>query len=347
MAEIDQIAAAKASLEFLVQENQQMLDRFQELSQKLDEIGKMASPSRQNEFRQLEGTGAFLLNEIDIRHFSQTSKQSLTPFHFVQSTRHRLHNTCFLIDKFMATSTFEEGPQLRDVLLGLTSDNFDSTNHQAVNDYKNMVEMVQNSDLFRKYLQAKKTFIQQNSDLKTEEDFMAARELVADGIALCRNRAAEFKKIHSFPESDMTSDTVPFNGWKAKYKQLMTQLGFAVQDEEFDKKRKHPRFRFNTPEKTILIQIKNLSCALNDISAGGLSFFSNLKFEVSRNLFLDFDRKFNVTAHVVRVTFEAGSSSDYEKCYVHGAKFGNDEDGYKCIVLVLEYLVEILRLNQN
>ena len=41
-------------------------------------------------------------------------------------------------------------------------------------------------------------------------------------------------------------------------------------------------------------------------------------------------------AHVVRVTFEAGNSSDYEKCYVHGVKFGSEEDGYKCNVLVLE-----------
>ena len=280
MAEIDQIAAAKASLEFLVQENQQMLDRFQELRQELDEIGKMASPSKQNQFRQLEQTGAFLLNEIDIRHFSQTSKHTLTPFQFVKSTRRRLQNTCFLIDKFMATSTFEEGPQLRDVLLGLTSDNFDSTNHQAVNDYKNMVKMVQNTDLFQKYLRAKRTFIQQNSDLKTEDDFLAAQELVADGMNLCRNRAAEFKKFHSLPDSGMTSDTASFNDWKAKDKQLIIQLGFTVQDEEFDKKRKHPRFRFNTPGKTILIQIKNLPCALNDISAGGLSFFriSNLKF---------------------------------------------------------------------
>ncbi|MCH7476565.1 MAG: PilZ domain-containing protein [SAR324 cluster bacterium] len=347
MAEIDQIAAAKASLEFLVQENQQMLDRFQELSQKLDEIGKMASPSRQDQFRQLEQSGAFLLNEIDLRHFSETSKQSLTPSQFVQSTRRRLHNTCFLIDKLIARSTFEEGPQLRDVLLGLTSENFNPTEPQAVNDYKNMVEMVQKSDLFQKYLQVKKTFIQQNSKLKTEEDFLAAQELVADGINLCRNRAAELKTIYSFPDSDMTSDKVPFNEWKAKYKQLMAQLGFAVQDEEFDKKRKHPRFKFNTPEKTILIQIKNLPCALNDISVGGLSFFSNLKFDINRNLLLEFDRKFDVKAHIIRVTLEAESSSDYEKCYFHGAKFFNDEDGYKCIVLVLEYLVEILRLNQT
>ena len=347
MAEIDQIAAAKASLEFLVQENQQMLDRFQELNQKLVEIGKIPSPSRQDHFRKLEQSGAFLLNEIDLRHFSETSKKSLTPSQFVQSTRLRLHNTCFLIDKFMARSTFKEGPQLRDVLMGLTGENFDPTDHQAVNNYKNMVEMVQNSDLFKKYLEIKNTFIQQNSDFKTEEDFLVAQELVADGIDLCRTRAAELKKIHSFPDSEMTPETVPFKNWKTKYEKLMKQLGFTVQDEDFEKKRKHPRFNFNTPEKTILIQVKNLPCALNDISAGGLSFFSNLKFEVSRKLFLEFDQKFDVKAHVVRVTLEGESSSDNEKCFVHGVKFGNEEDGYKCIVLVLDYLVEILRINQT
>lgn len=130
---------------------------------------------------------------------------------------------------------------------------------------------------------------------------------------------------------------------KSQYILLLRQLGFDLGDKGGQRLRKHPRFSFDTPEKIILIQIEDLNCALRDVSVGGLSFFAPFNFNIGRQLDLHFDGKFDVAGTVVRVVLEKEISTAKEKFYMHGLQFLSEEDGYKCTVLVMHYLIEIMR----
>ena len=128
---------------------------------------------------------------------------------------------------------------------------------------------------------------------------------------------------------------------KALYYTLIDQLGLEATDSEGNKLRQHPRFSFDSPERTILVEIEEISCALKDVSVGGLSFYSTVNLDIGRRLQLNFDRMFLVTAQVVRVVQEKKEEGD--SIYLHGCKFANENDGYSCTVLVLELLISIMR----
>lgn len=130
---------------------------------------------------------------------------------------------------------------------------------------------------------------------------------------------------------------------KALYEKLIAELGFEATDNEGNRLRQHPRFSFDSPERTILIEIDDYSCSLKDVSVGGLSFSSKFNFNIGRRLGLNFDRKFRVQSHVVRVVRENKDDSEGEEIYLHGCKFLSENDGYRCTVLVLNLLLNIIR----
>ncbi len=130
---------------------------------------------------------------------------------------------------------------------------------------------------------------------------------------------------------------------KALYYNLIDRLGLKPTDTEGNKLRRHPRFSFGSPERTILVQIDDFSCSLKDVSVGGLSFYSSFNFNIGRRLHLNFDGKFRVTAHVVRVVLEEKGENAGESLYLHGCTFVNENDGYRCTVLVLNLLLTIMR----
>ena len=130
---------------------------------------------------------------------------------------------------------------------------------------------------------------------------------------------------------------------KELYFRLIKQLGLEAEDTQGNRLRQHPRFSFDSPERTVLLQVEDFSCALKDVSVGGLSFLSTYNFNIGRDLDLQIDGKFSVKAHVVRVVLEERDEKGDDRIYMHGCKFAREADGYRCTVLVLNLLVKLLR----
>ena len=130
---------------------------------------------------------------------------------------------------------------------------------------------------------------------------------------------------------------------KQLYFNLIKQLGMEATDNQGNSLRQHPRFSFNTPDKTILLQIEGYDCSLNDISVGGISFLSSHNFNVGYRLLMDFEGNFSVDANVVRVVAQERDGDSPHKILLHGCQFVNEADGYRCTVLVLNQLIKMMR----
>ena len=128
-----------------------------------------------------------------------------------------------------------------------------------------------------------------------------------------------------------------------RYESLVGRLGYSLQDEVAPFHRNNPRFGFDTPEKTVLIQIGELQCALHDVSLGGLSFYAPRDLGVDTQLTLDFDGRFQVGVRIVHVILDEGNSTPERKLFLHGSEFKSEMDSYKCTLLVLGYLAEIMQ----
>ena len=122
MSDVDQIAAVKATLELVTAENESLVEHFQDVREKLDTIENMPPGIRSVQFRQLEQSGAFNFQNVDIRHFAAHTKKPLTPPQFVERTSRRLHNTESLIGKFLEHQDFEGGKELKSSLETLNSE---------------------------------------------------------------------------------------------------------------------------------------------------------------------------------------------------------------------------------
>ncbi len=195
MDSVDQIAAAKASLELMTQENQELLEKFQGVIEKLAEIEKLEGKEKRSQFRALEQSGAFMLNGVDIRHFAHSQSGPLSPPKFMRRTQRRLQNTITLLDKLIDKNPFEEGTELRQQIEAQAGEVIDVTDQQAVIEFKTKVEHLRESALFSRYQEAKTTFIRKDPDLKAEAEIIAAKETTEDGEELCRSRQEEIERI--------------------------------------------------------------------------------------------------------------------------------------------------------
>ena len=130
---------------------------------------------------------------------------------------------------------------------------------------------------------------------------------------------------------------------KQLYYNLIKQLGMEATDNQGNSLRQHPRFSFDTPEKTILLQVEGFNCSLHDVSVGGVSFLSTHNFNVGHRLLMDFEEKFSVNANIVRVAAQVLDENSPEKLFLHGCQFLNETDGYRCTVLVLNQLIKMMR----
>lgn len=196
MAEIDQIAAAKASLEMLGQDNQDMLDYFKETLEKLDAIEKLPPGIKRVQFRQLEQSGALKYKDADIRYFmAKKGKKTLSAPQFVQRTNRRLRNTVSLIEAFLRSKDFEGGKELKGEINQLTNEIFNENDQKAVLEFRKKVEKLRETESFEKYIKAKQTFIKKDEDLKAEAEIIATKESIADGEMVCEDRESELQDI--------------------------------------------------------------------------------------------------------------------------------------------------------
>ena len=212
MTAIDQLAAVKASLELAIEENDELLDHFSGVIEKLEVIEKLPPGIKSVQFKQLEQSGAFKFKGADIRYFAKHNKESLTPPQFVERTRRRLHNTSALNDAFFQYAEFEGGSQLKTAIESLTVTIFDYNDQKAVVDFKDRVENLRESALFKKYIEIKNSYIKKNPDLKDEAEFLSAKVSVEDARMLAQNHGKELTEIQEDLENgEITSEEAQKN----------------------------------------------------------------------------------------------------------------------------------------
>lgn len=128
-----------------------------------------------------------------------------------------------------------------------------------------------------------------------------------------------------------------------EYHDLLNRLGLEGKDSSQHQNRAHRRFNFDIPETKFILEIGDEVCLLYDVSVGGLSFFSKKHYQTDIKLGLDFDRRFHVEVIVVNSFLDKAGSMEGEAFFRHGCRFLNENDGYRCVVAVLnQYLKSLM-----
>lgn len=205
MGDVDQIAAVKATLELLTADNESLIEHFKDVSEKLNLIENMPPGIRGVQFRQLEQSGAFKFNDVDVRHFAHHTTRALTPPQFVERTGRRLRNTETLIGSFLNHEEFEGGKELQESLNALTSEIVDRNDPAAVVKFKQKVDALRETPLFKNYLTVRNGFMKSSPELKDEADMMAAKEAVADGEMMAKDQYMEIKNLEKGVEKGEVS----------------------------------------------------------------------------------------------------------------------------------------------
>jgi hypothetical protein len=201
-AEIDQVAAVKVTLEMMIKENNDVHEYFTDLLEKVAELEALDPPERRSKFRNLVDMGAFKFNNVDIRHFTQTQPQkALPPPVFISRTKRRLKNTSKVVHEFESRGVFEGAPVLLQELDLLASNIINESDNAEVRGFKENVEVLRESELFKSYMSIKKEFISKDPDFKTDSEFLAAKESVEEGEEILRQRGEELTEINDKMES--------------------------------------------------------------------------------------------------------------------------------------------------
>ncbi|MCH8888086.1 MAG: hypothetical protein IIC13_16000 [SAR324 cluster bacterium] len=205
-AEIDQLAAVKASLELMIIETEEIHEYFSDLVEKLDELEALEPDERRGKFQTLVEMGAFKFNGLDIRRFSRAQTSGpLSPPLFFSRTRRRLKNTTLMVEEFRKRELFSEADRLLDEIEMLSSTIVNENDHQEVMSFKENVEALRDSDDFQKYVKARNSFVHKDTDLKTDTELIAAKETVEEGEEMLQQRGEELTGLSEQLESGKSS----------------------------------------------------------------------------------------------------------------------------------------------
>jgi len=211
----DSVSAAKAGLELMLMDNQHLLNHFSQLLAELEEIEVLPQTDKHKRFKDLESKGAFKYKGVDIRLFQATDHRPLSPHDFLVRTQRRLQNTHTLVGQLVSTGKFEQGQALQTEIENLTSRIVDDSDAADVQAFRQQVEALRNSEMFRAYLEHKKTFITQDVTLKTEAEFISTKEATADNKESFAKREQELKNLQSRMESGDLSPEVAMKEMEA------------------------------------------------------------------------------------------------------------------------------------
>ena len=200
-AQIDQVAAVKASLELMVAENAEIHEYFKDLLEKVAELEEETPEKRRSKFKDLVSMGAFRFNGLDIRHFTQSHHQPLPPPLFYGRTKRRLGNTLKLVEEFAKRDILADAAWLREQLEQLSSHIVNESDGNEVRGFKKKVDLLRESTPFRAYLETKSRFIRKDAELRAEADYLAAKESVEEGEEIFRQRAEELGALGDQIES--------------------------------------------------------------------------------------------------------------------------------------------------
>lgn len=204
--EIDLVATVKATLELMISETEEIHGYFTDLVEKLAELEALEPDQRRGKFENLVEMGAFKFNGLDIRRFSRAQTSGpLPPPLFFSRTRRRLKNTTLMVEEFRKRELFGEAAQLLDEVEMLSSTIVNENDHQEVMSFKEKVEALRDSETFQKYVKARNTFIHKDTDLKTDTEFIAAKETVEEGEEMLQQRGEELSGLSEQLENGETS----------------------------------------------------------------------------------------------------------------------------------------------
>ncbi|MBI4083250.1 MAG: hypothetical protein HY423_11635 [Candidatus Lambdaproteobacteria bacterium] len=196
MADIDQVAAARAGLQLMLEGNQTLLEHFQGLLDRLLAIEALPPAERQAQFGELVASGGLMVNGVDVRRYAQTdSAKPLKPHQFLRRTHRRMVNTVLLITEFRKRNLFPAGQTLIAQIDDITGALVDESNPRAVLAFRAKVEAIRQSTLFQDYLGAKKAFVNVDPDLRNHAEVIATREAVEEGKDALEYRADELQQM--------------------------------------------------------------------------------------------------------------------------------------------------------
>ncbi|MDH4247950.1 MAG: hypothetical protein OEW39_09040 [Deltaproteobacteria bacterium] len=124
--------------------------------------------------------------------------------------------------------------------------------------------------------------------------------------------------------------------WKKEYERLLQKARQTGEIAEADQKEGHrsqPRFRLNHSHVWIRVPTR---FDLIEVSIAGVSFLSNLNFQVGENLLLTLDRAFSVEAQVIECSLTESDSTFMEMCYRVGCAFNDLNHGMQMLVMLKE-----------
>lgn len=129
--------------------------------------------------------------------------------------------------------------------------------------------------------------------------------------------------------------------WESLYIELVEALQLPTEAHD---KRKHPRLTI--PEEVELsVHIEDNNHRVVDISPGGISFLSHVPFSGGREVSVVYDDTFEILSNIVYCRVEKLDTADGGESYQIGAKFVVNNDGFRIMVLVLEFYSA--RLNKS
>ena len=122
--------------------------------------------------------------------------------------------------------------------------------------------------------------------------------------------------------------------WREYYEDALRSFGFVAADTAKTNQREHLRFQF-LKNKRVWAHANFLSFPIKDISAGGISFYSDLQITLDMEIPLSIEKSFSISGRVKYCGMELVDSVFLECKYRVGVQFLSDEDGYKAMVLLL------------
>lgn len=121
--------------------------------------------------------------------------------------------------------------------------------------------------------------------------------------------------------------------WKTLYLELVKTLEFTFHQHE---KREHSRLIVPL-EIELSVQIASEEYPVVDISPGGISFASNHPFSGGDEVSIVYGTKFKLASDIVYCRVEQIDSSGEEESFRVGARFLKEDEGYRVMVMVLEF----------
>lgn len=121
--------------------------------------------------------------------------------------------------------------------------------------------------------------------------------------------------------------------WRKLYTDLVKSLALETETQD---KRKHARLLV-PDEIDLVIEIGAESYEVIDISPGGISFFTDRPSSGGEEVTISYDNTFKLISNIVYCSVDSADVPEYEDGHRVGARFIEEDEGYRIMVMVLEF----------